>query len=116
MPTYEYRCGACGKEQDVVQKMSDPPMVDCPLCGAPRMERLVSASAFALRGGGWYADGYGNKPGAAPAASDGSAASTASTPSSSDASAKTDGAAKDAPKPEPAKKPEPAPSSSSGSS
>lgn len=84
MPTYEYRCGACGKIQDIVQRMSDPVLVDCPLCNAPRLERLISASAFALRGGGWYADGYGAQPTAGTAtAPEAKPAADASKPASS---------------------------------
>ncbi len=59
MPMYEYRCGECGHQLEALQKFSDPHLVDCPSCGAPRLERLMSHSSFALRGGGWYADGYG---------------------------------------------------------
>lgn len=96
MPTYEYRCGACGKNQDIVQKMSDPVLVDCPLCGAPRLERLISASAFALRGGGWYADGYGAK---------GTAGTTTTTDPkpAADASKPAEAAAPAAPAPTPTK-------------
>lgn len=101
MPTYEYRCGACGKNQDIVQKMSDPVLVDCPLCGAARLERLISASAFALRGGGWYADGYGAQPatGTAPA---GTAAAPEAKPAA-EASKPAESAPAAAPAPTPAK-------------
>jgi putative FmdB family regulatory protein len=54
MPIYEYRCSACGHELEKIQRMSDAPLTDCPECGAPQLRRLVSASAFRLKGGGWY--------------------------------------------------------------
>jgi putative FmdB family regulatory protein len=54
MPIYEYRCNACGHEMEAIQKLSDPPLVDCPECGSQGMEKLVSAAGFRLKGGGWY--------------------------------------------------------------
>lgn len=59
MPIYEYKCESCGKEQEISQKISDDALTTCPLCGKEALERLVSASSFALKGSGWYADGYG---------------------------------------------------------
>jgi putative FmdB family regulatory protein len=54
MPFYEYRCDACGHELEAMQKMSDPPLRDCPACGAPQLTKLISAAGFRLKGGGWY--------------------------------------------------------------
>ncbi len=54
MPIYEYRCEACGHYLETLQKISDPPLTDCHKCGKPAMKKLVSASAFRLKGGGWY--------------------------------------------------------------
>lgn len=54
MPIYEYRCGACGHELEVMQKMSDKPLVECPSCGKPALSKLVSAAGFQLKGSGWY--------------------------------------------------------------
>ena len=61
MPLYEYRCGKCGKVFEVLQKFSDAPLTAHPECGG-KVERLVSASSFQLKGGGWYATDYA-KPG-----------------------------------------------------
>lgn len=62
MPIYEYRCEACGKEQEKLQKMDDsPPPCEhegCTKRGEP-MKRLISRSSFELLGGGWARDGYG---------------------------------------------------------
>ena len=44
MPIYAYRCAACGHTKDVLRKMSDPPLADCPACGAPRFEKQVTAA------------------------------------------------------------------------
>lgn len=61
MPIYEYACKVCGHEMEARQKFSDAPLTECPSCGASALERLVSNSSFALKGSGWYADGYGGK-------------------------------------------------------
>ncbi|WP_417915284.1 FmdB family zinc ribbon protein [Candidatus Electronema sp. JM] len=60
MPVYEYRCSACDRLVEVQQKISEPPLTTCSECGGA-MKKLVSASAFHLKGGGWYADGYSAK-------------------------------------------------------
>lgn len=54
MPIYEYQCDACGERQEIMRKISDPPLKKCPLCGKQRLRKLVSATAFRLKGGGWY--------------------------------------------------------------
>lgn len=54
MPIYEYQCQSCGHQLEAIQKFSDDPLVDCPACEAPRLEKLISASAFRLGGAGWY--------------------------------------------------------------
>lgn len=76
MPTYEYECAACGTF-DVDQRITAPALEACPTCGA-RVRRLISRSTFALRGGGWYRDGYGSSGGAGsskPSGSGGAAGS-----------------------------------------
>jgi putative FmdB family regulatory protein len=54
MPFYEYRCGQCGHQLEALQRLADAPLRDCPECGAGALERLISAPAFRLKGGGWY--------------------------------------------------------------
>lgn len=54
MPIYEYVCKSCGYEQDVLQKISDSPLTDCPKCAEPEFTKLVSAAGFRLKGSGWY--------------------------------------------------------------
>jgi putative FmdB family regulatory protein len=55
MPIYEYQCSACGALHEALQKVSDPPLADCPACGAKgALKKKVSAAAFRLKGGGWY--------------------------------------------------------------
>lgn len=57
MPIYEYECPACEKVFEVQQRMTDDPLKTCPDCEG-EVKKLVSASSFMLKGGGWYADGY----------------------------------------------------------
>src|SRR5580704_15935293 len=59
MPLYEYKCTACHKHTEKIQKFSDPEITTCPHCGG-KLERALSAPAVSFKGGGWYADGYGN--------------------------------------------------------
>jgi putative FmdB family regulatory protein len=59
MPLYEYECTTCHKHTEKIQKFSDPEITICPHCGGP-LERVLSAPAVSFKGGGWYADGYGN--------------------------------------------------------
>ena len=70
MPIYAYRCAACGHTKDVLRKMSDPPLADCPACGAPRFEKQVTAAGFQLKGSGWYVTDFRNPQGAPAAAKD----------------------------------------------
>jgi putative FmdB family regulatory protein len=66
MAWYEYLCGDCGREFEVEQKISDDPLPECPKCredgkDSSPPKKLISLSAFALKGGGWADSGYGNK-------------------------------------------------------
>ncbi|HET7570624.1 MAG TPA: zinc ribbon domain-containing protein [Gammaproteobacteria bacterium] len=54
MPIYEYECQACGHEMEAWQKISDEPLRKCPECGKMKLQKLVSAAGFRLKGGGWY--------------------------------------------------------------
>jgi putative FmdB family regulatory protein len=58
MPIYEYRCSLCGKEHEVLQKVSEPPPTDCPSCGKPGLRKLLTAPGFQLKGSGWYATDF----------------------------------------------------------
>lgn len=54
MPIYEYQCAGCGHRLEVLQKMSDAPLADCPSCGRSALQKMISAAGFRLKGGGWY--------------------------------------------------------------
>ena len=54
MPIYEYQCAACGHTFDTIQSFKEEVLVDCPVCKEQTLKKLVSASAFHLKGSGWY--------------------------------------------------------------
>lgn len=61
MPIYEYKCHACGHQDDILQKMSDEPLVNCPKCGKATFNKLISMPAgFDLKGNGWYVTDFKN--------------------------------------------------------
>ena len=87
MPLYEYRCEACGEEEEKLEGFAAPTEHDCPQCGVPEgMHRKVSLTSFTLAGGGWMAQGYGKggkkaKDGIpVPAKSEGGASTPAAAP------------------------------------
>ncbi len=82
MPIYAYRCESCGLAKDVLQKMSDDVLTDCPACGAATFKKQVTAAGFQLKGSGWYATDFrnGSSSGEKPAASVTAPAADASKP------------------------------------
>lgn len=61
MPTYEYNCKACGHTFEVQQSIKDNPLNHCNECGKDEVVRLISVSAFVLKGSQWCRDGYHSK-------------------------------------------------------
>lgn len=70
MPTYEYQC-QCGHSFEEEQRISEEPLKTCPICKDSKcknwkknkgckVERVINATGFVLKGGGWYKDGYGS--------------------------------------------------------
>ena len=101
MPIYAYKCESCGFAKDVLQKISDPVLTDCPSCTQPRFKKQLTAAGFQLKGTGWYATdfkGSGAAPNAAVAPAAGDSAPAAATPGDAPASStKTETAAPAAP-------------------
>ena len=58
MPLYEYICENCDEELEVLQKITDEALTHCPHCNKDSLRKKTSRSAFHLKGGGWYKDGY----------------------------------------------------------
>jgi putative FmdB family regulatory protein len=57
MPIYEYVCDDCGKQREVIQKITDQPLRTCPDCGG-KVHKLISQTSFVLKGNGWYVTDY----------------------------------------------------------
>ncbi|AOJ02890.1 MULTISPECIES: FmdB family zinc ribbon protein [Burkholderia] len=74
MPIYAYRCEACGYAKDVLQKMSDAPLSQCPECGKDAFRKQVTAAGFQLKGSGWYVTDFRGGSGGAGAPASTSAA------------------------------------------
>jgi putative FmdB family regulatory protein len=68
MPIYAYRCASCGHAKDVLQKMSDPVLTECPACGASTFVKQLTAAGFQLKGSGWYVTDFRGGNNAAPKA------------------------------------------------
>jgi putative FmdB family regulatory protein len=107
MPIYAYKCESCGFAKDVLQKMSDAPLVDCPACAKPSFQKQVTAAGFQLKGSGWYVTdfkGNGAAPATAvaPSSTAGDAAPAAPASATAPAGGKTEAAATPAAKPTPA--------------
>lgn len=58
MPIYEYECGGCGGRFEVSRKFSDPLLSECTLCKSPNVKKVLSPTAFVLKGSGWYVTDY----------------------------------------------------------
>lgn len=96
MPIYAYRCSNCGHAEDVLQKMSDSPLTQCPACGEATYVKQVTAAGFQLKGSGWYVTDFrdgGKKPSTANQSADNKpSADTAKTTNAGSASGSADGA------------------------
>ena len=88
MPTYSYHCDACNRDFEKEQRISEPALKKCALCGKPKARRMIASGNFILKGGGWYSDGYGSSKGGGSGKSESKSSSDSSpapatTPSSS---------------------------------
>lgn len=72
MPTYEYTCDACKAEFERVQRFADDPIRECPVCGAQKARRRISAAGIVFKGSGWYVHDSKRKTAAKPASASGS--------------------------------------------
>jgi putative FmdB family regulatory protein len=114
MPIYAYKCESCGHSKDVLQKMSDAPLVDCPACGAPAFKKQLTAAGFQLKGSGWYVTDFRDGKGGGDKAKESGSADKADAPANANtsASAKSEPSvvtAAPAPSSAPAASPAPAP-------
>ena len=115
MPLYEYECQQCHRHTEKRQKFSDPEITQCPHCGGP-LDRVLSAPAIAFKGGGWYADGYGNakpKPSSEGSSPKENSGENKGTPGTAESAPKSNAPEPAASSPAAAPASSPAPSSSS---
>lgn len=88
--TYEYVCTACGHGWEAEQAISEAALKTCPKCGTDHAKRQISGGAgFILKGGGWYADGYGSTKSGGAASSSSSLDSPAKSDSKSETKSET---------------------------
>jgi putative FmdB family regulatory protein len=90
MPIYAYRCESCGFEKDVLRKMSDAPLTQCPQCEKDSFRKQVTAAGFQLKGSGWYVTDFrGGSKGTNGSNASTNDAATAPSESKSEAKAET---------------------------
>jgi len=87
MPIYEYHCPKCGTFE-TTQRITEPALKRCPTCKS-KVERMISATSFVLKGSGWYATDYARSGGAK--ATDSSSDKSANKPSGESASNSANG-------------------------
>lgn len=90
MPIYAYRCEACGFAKDVLQKVSDAALTECPSCSQPVFKKQVTAAGFQLKGSGWYVTDFRNN-GSTPSGTAGAPADSNKSTSSSASISATSG-------------------------
>jgi putative FmdB family regulatory protein len=88
MPIYAYKCESCGHSKDVLQKMSDAPLTDCPQCSAATFRKQLTAAGFQLKGSGWYVTDFRGGDQAKGAESGGAEKTVAPDSSSAEVAAK----------------------------
>jgi len=106
VPTYEYECPKCPRVFEVRQRITEPALTTCDRCGGP-IHRLLSATPFILKGGGWYVTDYpseSRKQASKAESSSSDSAAPSSTPAAEKSSTSTD-ASSDKAKPAKAEKP-----------
>ena len=62
MPTYEYKCDACGYQFERFQSITADPIKRCPECGKAKVKRLIGTGAgLIFKGSGFYITDYRDK-------------------------------------------------------
>lgn len=91
MPIYEYVCDTCSHQMEVIQNLSEDPLVKCPECDADSLRKKISAAGFRLKGGGWYETDFksGNKKNVAGGDGGGSSSESSSSSSSTESKPST---------------------------
>jgi putative FmdB family regulatory protein len=90
MPIYEYKCSACGHQEDHLQKLSEPALTKCPACGKKKYQKQLTAAGFQLKGSGWYATDFKSSGKKVEAKADAKAETKPETKAETKAEAKTE--------------------------
>ena len=89
MPTYEYACSTCDSTHEVQQKMTDPTLTECPVCGKSTVRKLFTGVGVHFKGSGFYRTD--SRSGGSSSTDSSSGSSSSSTSTSSSASTSTSG-------------------------
>jgi putative FmdB family regulatory protein len=106
VPTYEYRCKACGQELEVVQSFTDDALTTCAACGGP-LRKVFGNVGIAFKGSGFYKNDSRGKSTATATSTDKSSEAGSSSADKGGAGTdagsptKSDGAAPSSPAPTP---------------
>jgi putative FmdB family regulatory protein len=92
MPTYGYRCGSCGHQFEIVQRISEEPLTACPKCQG-KLSKVLYPVGISFKGSGFYTTDYKGAGKSSEGSGNGSA-------SSSDGSSQSKPEAKPEPKSE----------------
>ena len=85
MPTYGYRCGSCGHQFEIVQRISDEPLTACPKCQG-KLSKVLYPVGISFKGSGFYTTDY---KGAGKSSADSSNGSAAGSEGSGDSKPET---------------------------
>ncbi len=90
MPTYEYACTSCGQHVEIFQRISEPPLDTCGVCGGP-LRKVFHPAGIVFKGSGFYATDSRSKPktSSTSAAPEGGKKETQTTSSSTDVASTT---------------------------
>jgi len=99
MPIYEYECQKCGV-MEIEQRITADRLLKCPKCKSKKFEKLISLSAFHLKGSGWYTTDYARKDEKGGEAESKSSDTSDSTDKSVDSNKKADSKSSDSKKSE----------------
>ncbi len=75
MPTYGYRCGNCGHQFEIVQRISEDPLTTCPKCQG-KLSKMLYPVGISFKGSGFYTTDYKAAGKSAAGSSNGSASSS----------------------------------------
>jgi putative FmdB family regulatory protein len=75
MPTYGYRCGNCGHQFEIVQRISDEPLKECPKCQG-KLSKMLYPVGLSFKGSGFYSTDYKSAGKGSETSSNGSASSS----------------------------------------